>query len=450
MAFPTVAINSTGSDTAASGAGPATALSGVLAATASTATVTITDAVDLSGVAVDGSAALWVSTASGRRWSGITAIAGASGNWTVTVASAYGVTASGQSWGIGGKRATINGSRKLFTDAPPGWTIDVQTGETLAAKVTVGSGLTTAGSWLTVTSTAGTRPLLTTATNGVQIFDLGTAGQGLKISHLAFSNTAVTRAQGVYASAAGLSLVLIDDCTFDGFSIGVEYDNQTNFGLNNAVVITRCEVKNCTLWGVSADTLRLDRCWVHGCGSGGGGGARFYSGTGKEHRLTNTGITDNTGVGVSQVTGGAQAGMFVELVNCTLANNTSDGLRLAATNFVLVLVDNEVYANGGYGVNVVTAGGVSLLAADHNAYGANVTAARNNLAAGASDVAESANPFASASDYALKATAAGHGAAGAAPGLTASPAGDVGAVPSGGAAAGAAGASGRYSASRRG
>src|SRR5262245_57151438 len=72
MSLPIIQINnSTGSDTAASGAGPATALTGTLAATHANTTANITDAVDLSGVATDGSAALWVLSSSGRQFSKI-------------------------------------------------------------------------------------------------------------------------------------------------------------------------------------------------------------------------------------------------------------------------------------------------------------------------------------------------------------------------------------------
>src|SRR6478752_5150421 len=124
MALPTVVINSAGSDSAASGAGPSTALTGSLAATAASTTVNITDVVNLSGVAVDGSAALWVSSSSGRQWSKITAISGSSGAWVVTVANAYANTESGRTWGIGGKRATCAGSPQLFVDWGLGWIID--------------------------------------------------------------------------------------------------------------------------------------------------------------------------------------------------------------------------------------------------------------------------------------------------------------------------------------
>ena len=116
MPEPKILFNSsTGSDTQASGAGPATAIFGTGASLNSSTSVDLSaDAPNLSGVATDGSACLWVSTSSGRQFAKITAV----NNTTkiVTVALAYGVTATGLTWAIGGKRATLDAasSRTLF------------------------------------------------------------------------------------------------------------------------------------------------------------------------------------------------------------------------------------------------------------------------------------------------------------------------------------------------
>src|SRR5882762_753979 len=108
MALPTVAINSSGSDTAASGAGPVISLFGTAAATAASTIVTLlVDNPDLSGVATDGSAIIWIGSSSGRQFSKITAVDNTVGVKTVTVAVAFANTESGKSWGIGGKRLTL-------------------------------------------------------------------------------------------------------------------------------------------------------------------------------------------------------------------------------------------------------------------------------------------------------------------------------------------------------
>src|SRR5574343_971677 len=108
MALPNIVFNaSTGSDTAASGAGPASAVTGTAAAhtngSAST-TITLTNSPDLSGVATDGSHCLWMDTASGRQFSKITGADDAAN--TVTVEDSFNIaSASAVNYAIGGKRA---------------------------------------------------------------------------------------------------------------------------------------------------------------------------------------------------------------------------------------------------------------------------------------------------------------------------------------------------------
>ena len=146
MPEPKILFNvSTGSDTAASGAGPTTALTGTGASLSSTTAVDLSaDSPNLSGVATDGSACLWVSTSSGRQFAKITAV----NNTTkvVTVALAYGVTETGRTWAIGGKRATLDAasSRTLFgatsgtvhtTGWQPGWEVILETDQTITSTL---------------------------------------------------------------------------------------------------------------------------------------------------------------------------------------------------------------------------------------------------------------------------------------------------------------------------
>ena len=146
MPFPKIQFNSsTGSDTAASGAGPATALTGSGASTTSGGTTVslLADNPDLSGVATDGSAALWVSTSSGRQFARVT---GVNNTTKVVTVDAYGVTATGQNWAIGGKRATLDAasSRTLFGATSgtvytvgwqPGWEAVLETDQTITSTL---------------------------------------------------------------------------------------------------------------------------------------------------------------------------------------------------------------------------------------------------------------------------------------------------------------------------
>jgi hypothetical protein len=187
MAFPIILVDSGGSDTQASGAGPATALfgsTGVVNATATEVDLSA-DSPDLSGVATDGSAAIFFSdgTAGNRNFSKITGV----NNSTkiVTVSEALRTFSGGKSWAIGGKRASIGSatSRLLFEnagavgDAMPGWVIQLVSGhtETLTDRLLFRrSGDTTSGS-ITLRGEPGaaTLPILTWNTNDIALYPLG-------------------------------------------------------------------------------------------------------------------------------------------------------------------------------------------------------------------------------------------------------------------------------------
>jgi hypothetical protein len=183
MALPVILIDSaTGSDTNTSGAGPGTAVTGTNASTNGGGTVVTVDAgTDISGIATDGSAAIYLNdtTAGHRRWSKITATAGSGGATpTITVNEAFTGSLSGKSWAVGGKRASILGAASVLLlennssagDAMPGWIMQMASGH--AESATAGwtwrrSGDTTNGpiSLVAVTGYV-TRPALTITGTG--------------------------------------------------------------------------------------------------------------------------------------------------------------------------------------------------------------------------------------------------------------------------------------------
>ena len=135
MAFPTIVYNaSTGSDTAASGAGPATAITGSGAAHTSgiaSTTIEFDNSPDLSGVATDGSAAVWLNTsAGGRHLSKITAVD--DGADTVTVEDSFTIASGGSAvdYAIGGKRAfwEADTTNADWVDSKSGWTHELNDG----------------------------------------------------------------------------------------------------------------------------------------------------------------------------------------------------------------------------------------------------------------------------------------------------------------------------------
>ena len=144
MAYPVIKFNtSTGSDSLSSGAGPDDPINGSGASLNATTTVDLSaDNPDLSSIATDGSAVLWVETTSGKQFAQITNVDNSLK--TITVAEAYGTTESTRNWAIGGKRNSWNetNSKRLFAgnsvtefDARPGWTMETETDQTLSRAV---------------------------------------------------------------------------------------------------------------------------------------------------------------------------------------------------------------------------------------------------------------------------------------------------------------------------
>ena len=443
MALPTILINSSGSNTAASGAGPSTALSGTAAALASSTTVTLSvDAPDLSGVATDGSAVIWVDASSGRQFAKITAVDNVLK--TVTVSDAYAVTESSRNWGIGGKRASLGGSLQLGLDVRAGWSIDVQTGETLTATWRLNPNNATSGSPVTLYSSASTHsgglltgPILTTSTNAVQGLDIAGA-DSIQVKGIYFKSTAATPGTGIGpASASGCIAVTISDCVVDGFNIGIrDIDSGNNVNIQG-LILERVEVLNCKADGVKLQNgngrCKMDGCYIHGNNTGGTvaiGGVTIDVG---DLAATHCIFDGNKVSNVYATLNGARC---CEFSNCVFSNApaSSDGLFLNDNGGAALMLKNcIIYGNAAYGVNgsSSTLSGLDSFINLNNAYGANTTADRRYIGAGTGDVSLSANPFTSSTDFKLNNTAGGGAAcknAGATPlGSATVPVPDIGA-----------------------
>ena len=446
MALPTVVINSSGSDTAASGAGPTTALSGTAAATASSTTVTLSvDAPDLSGVATDGSAVIWVGSSSGRQFAKITATDNILK--TVTVSDAYDNTESGKNWGIGGKRATLNGSLQLGPDCRAGWTIDLQTNDTLTAnfnlKPNAVAGTQTTFKSTTGSAVAGTGVQLSTSTNSVWGVDTQNANN-IQIRNIYFKSTAGTPGDGIGPAGSGGSAsdVAISGCVIDGFRNGITGEDNGNNVQTVGLVINGCEVKNCTGRGVwvrqKGATLTYN--FIH---NNTGRGGDVANGQGVSAMSFCFNVFDNNGN-----SGGTGSGLQVQsnqntyctILNNAFSNNTGTnghGLYLNTTTPSSFVVRNNIsYGNNGTNAVDVNADSNLINAGvfDYNAYGTS----SGSWVTGANDVTLTANPFISSTDWGLNSTGGGGAACKAvganAPNASANAAPDLGPIPSGGGA----------------
>ena len=131
MAARIIFVNSSGSDTQASGCGPSTAVYGTSAATDGTTTIDLsTDSPDLSTVSQYD--LIWVDTATGRAFGEVQSVDNTAK--TVTVGESLDL-GSGQNWAIGGKRATLESLNNFITtvNTSQQWVIKIETDQTLTA-----------------------------------------------------------------------------------------------------------------------------------------------------------------------------------------------------------------------------------------------------------------------------------------------------------------------------
>jgi hypothetical protein len=415
VAFPTIIINnSTGSDTAASGAGPGdgttagSALTGSAAATDSAGTtVTLDGSPDLAAVATDGSHAIWLSnaTAGARNWARITAKDNTAK--TVTVAEAFAVSLAGKSWAIGGKRAAIGSASSIRLldnnnaagDAMPGWIVQLDDGHAETYGATAGpaadgrlilrrAGDTTSGPVvLRGKPGATTRPVLTFAGN-VQMLVLLTNYQ--QAGGIDLRNTNATKTASMGVRPIGNILLLYDlriaDATGPVWR-GIDLSSTAPNGL----IVRNCEIASCASHGINlplASTgVRIAECRVHNCGGAGISvssdtpglviiGNALYANTGANIAISGLGnaaarqflIQGNT------LDGSAAAGLDINqandalagarVVNNLLTNNVGGGLKFShasATDTLLaaegvLVAGNQTYGNTAAAYISATAG----------------------------------------------------------------------------------------------
>lgn len=384
MALPVISFNAgTGSDTAASGAGPATALSGTGGATTNTSTSIdlSVDAPDLSGVATDGSATIWINTTAGLQHFKITGVN--NGTKIVTVANAAGATNSGKQWGIGGKRNNLNATSNrllLSTDIKPGWIVEIEDAQSLTSSaLTCGvSGDTTSGPIIVRGKSGVDHPVITSSADA-SIFSLSSINNW-QFQNLQLKNTNATRSAAYGADLRGTGLVFRD----------VVFGDATNkltsalvrSGGNVQATLVDCEIKNCTGSGVALSNtsffVSAIGCYIHDCTSH---GIQFTDNATIAHCI----ICGNGGDGINQ--GVVSDAGFVRITNNTVYNNTGDGLDTSSGAWPdMFIMNNSFSTNGNYGWRA-TSGQLAHGYCDFNNYYNNTSGTILNATAGANDTA---------------------------------------------------------------
>lgn len=408
---PILFNSSTGSDTQASGLGPATAVFGTTGS--STSASAVVTGIDTTGVSAGD--LFWGSTSSGRQFS---IIASVDSGTQVTLDDNLAATHSGNlTWAIGGKRATLESAKRLLDDgsitgdAKGGWTIELADGhtESLSTRIlTRVGGDTTNGPIIIRGETGATvKPILTFTANGegftlninyVQLHDLELRNS----SGTKTLSVAVTVTNG---TAVGLVIsgVVAADATHNWLT-GVRF-------AGNGCRIYGCEIANCTDVGMrhqnATGAVVIERCHIHDNTSH---GIEFTANNLLGCSVRHSVIESNGGDGIRH-NGGNDGRNSAKIVSNIFYNNTSDGIEIVNNNAAMPdLIGNVFSQNGGYGINsAATAAQAYGQVADYNAFYSNTSGLRNGITAGANDITLTADPFTDAAggDFTLNSTAGG-------------------------------------------
>lgn len=365
MAIEVLFSNATGSDTAASGAGPTSALSGT-SASFSGSVVTLDGSPDLS--AFDASTwVLWLATSTGRQFFDLSSAD--DGADTVTTVDAPAGTASGLSWGIGGKRKTIEAtsSRTLFGDsgAKAGWTITLEDDQTITSTLIIGYAGDDAIGFVTLRGATGHVQIDTSANS--TILDFQSNNHLQKVEGLKFCCTNATKT-GASGIKTGNNRLFVDNCIFG------DATNTLARGIWNSAnaerTFSNCYFVYCTSSGIDGLFVNGSNSFVRGC-------VFYANAAGISSDTSSFDILDclfyeNTGAGIDIDSGNSL--WFSRISDSVIHDNGGDGITF--DQGLLVVKGCSVTGNGGYGINGTGAG---IIEEDYNNFGANTSGAKNNV-----------------------------------------------------------------------
>ncbi len=250
----------------------------------------------------------------------------------------------------------------------------------------------------------GARPLITSATNSVDLITFSGGAGYNAFENINFSHTAGTRGKGFARSGGGTHPVITCyKCKFTGCSNAIADASGAYY---SPLILRSVEITATTgaaiTFGQSGGVVRVFSSYIH---DNGGAGINAASGASPALFVNDTIIADSTGDGITS----ASTTAVVYLQNCTITGNTGDGIQVASTNPVnFMAVNSVIYGNGAYGINLPSTQEQSQNTM-YNAFGSNTSGNVNNGTTGTSPVTLTADPFTNAAggDYSLNATAGG-------------------------------------------
>ena len=250
-------------------------------------------------------------------------------------------------------------------------------------------------------------PIITSATNSVALITLNAAPYW-SFRNVKFTHTAATRGNGIVnVTAATTNGPMFHNCVFDG-CLSALNNGSTSAASMQAVVFSKCAIRNSTSHGVSLDTgdARPSPFIFDGCdiSANAGGGIRTTTTFAQSltvRRCVFRGQTGASGYGIwiGQTTG-AQNGMTIDIDSSVFYSNAQSGVRFDCTTSrpATVSITNNIFvSNTAYGVSCATAGIMDSNGARalNNAFYGN-GGARQNFVTGGGDVTLTGSPFTNA------------------------------------------------------
>ncbi len=287
---------------------------------------------------------------------------------TATFDIGLGTAASVCTANLGGGLLTI--ASVLFSGgyAIPGNTLNIKTGTyTFTAQITTAGGMfpVTLSGYGSAWGDGGTKPLITTATNSTQLFNLN-SGNKLIFRNLSFSNTASVRASAIAVGGAQAN-VFVAGCVFDGFTKALDGSNTAVFPI---LEVETSEFKNNSL-------------------------AAIDNSTGSVTTLRGNVIHDNPGQGVLMQGGNQQLAASWNLIynNGAGLANAAGIFFSSANDYNAVLANNDIYGNTGCGIGTNDTGFTAYLSLENNIFYGNSTWGLCFAARGFVFTRESTNAF---------------------------------------------------------
>jgi hypothetical protein len=254
----------------------------------------------------------------------------------------------------------------------------------------------------------GTRPLLTTATNSLNVFSI--EGEGTRLINLSVSITASTPFScfGDSNSSSATLLLYKVKCDMSAATAGAGlYQQNSGVGHVWGLILDSEFSCNSTGYGIedlggNNNAMVVKWSYFHGCAAGIWDG---NNGSTQEWFISSSVFASN-GRGIYQQSSDTDDSEFV---GNSFYNQTNEGIYLNASGVPFVTAANNIFWGGTYGIRL--GGGPVVAFAQTNAYGNQGTAAYLNWVAGiaSSDITLTASPFnnPSGGDFSLNSTPGG-------------------------------------------